>query len=127
MASGKINRIEEAGRRFAAALGHDLKLGDPLPPQVARELASHMADRLFEAMQGASPAEGGTHLLRLDPLAYRGKVDEVTFSGGVSEFIYGREKQTFGDLGPLLADEIRKRRKHGCRASRRPTRESAPR
>jgi ethanolamine utilization protein EutA len=106
---GKINRIEEAGRRFAAALGHDLKLGDPLPPQVARELASHMADRLFEAMQGASPAEGGTHLLRLEPLAYRGKVDEVTFSGGVSEFIYGREKQTFGDLGPLLADEIRKR------------------
>jgi ethanolamine utilization protein EutA len=108
-ADGRVNRIEEAGRRFAAALGLDLKLGDPLPPQVARELASHMAARLFEAMQGASPAEGGTHLLRLEPLAYRGKVDEVTFSGGVSEFIYGREKASFGDLGPLLADEIRKR------------------
>ena len=108
-AEGKINRIEEAGRRFAAALGLNLKLGDALPPQAARELASHMADRLFEAMRGASPAEGDTHLLRLDPLAYRGKVDEVTFSGGVSEFIYGREKNSFGDLGPLLADEIRKR------------------
>ncbi|MEA2986045.1 MAG: ethanolamine utilization protein EutA [Alphaproteobacteria bacterium] len=106
---GKINRIEEAGRRFAAALGVNLKLGDVLPPQVARDLAAHMADRLFEAMRGASPAEGGTHLLRLDPLAFRGKVDEVTFSGGVSEFIYGREKSSFGDLGPLLADEIRKR------------------
>ena len=108
-ANGKINRIEEAGRRFGAALGLDLKLGDAFPPETARELASHMADRLFEAMKGASPAEGGTHLLRLDPLAYRGKVDEVTFSGGVSEFIYGREKNTFGDLGPLLAEEIRKR------------------
>ena len=108
-AEGRINRIEEAGRRFGAALGLDLKLGDPLPPQVARELTRHMADRLFEAMQGISPAEGDTHLLRLEPLAYRGKVDEVTFSGGVSEFIYGREKASFGDLGPLLAEEIRKR------------------
>jgi ethanolamine utilization protein EutA len=108
-ADGKINRIEEAGRRFGAALGFDLKLGEVLPPQVARELAAHMADRLFEAMKGDSPAEGSTHLLRLEPLAYRGKVDEVTFSGGVSEFIYQREKASFGDLGPLLADEIRKR------------------
>jgi ethanolamine utilization protein EutA (predicted chaperonin) len=108
-ADGRINRIEEAGRRFGAALGLDLKLGDALPPQAARDLAAHMADRLFEAMKGASPVEGDTHLLRLEPLAYRGKVDEVTFSGGVSEFIYGREKNSFGDLGPLLADEIRKR------------------
>jgi ethanolamine utilization protein EutA len=107
--NGRINRLEEAGRRFGSALGHELKLGDKVAPEVAREIASHMADRLFEAMQGATPAEGGTHLLRLDALAYRGKIDEVTFSGGVSEFIYGREKQTFGDLGPLLADEIRKR------------------
>ena len=31
------------------------------------------------------------------------------FSGGVSEYIYGREAQTFGDLGALLAQEIRAR------------------
>jgi ethanolamine utilization protein EutA len=63
---------------------------------------------LFEAMKGGSPSAAG-NLLRLDPLTYRGKVDEVTFSGGVSEFIYGREKSSFGDLGPLLAEEIRMR------------------
>jgi ethanolamine utilization protein EutA len=108
-ADGKINRIEEAGRRFAASLGIELKFGAALPPQIAQQLAAHMADRLFEAMQGASPVEGGTQLLRLDPLAYRGKIDEVTFSGGVAEFIYGRETNSFGDLGPLLAAEIRTR------------------
>jgi ethanolamine utilization protein EutA len=107
-ANGKINRLEEAGKRFGKALGLDLKLGDTLQPETARKLASLMADRLFEAMKGGNPTEGGS-LLRLEPLAYRGKVDEVTFSGGVSEFIYGREKNTFGDLGPLLAEEIRKR------------------
>jgi ethanolamine utilization protein EutA len=35
--------------------------------------------------------------------------DIVSFSGGVSEYIYGREKRNFGDLGPLLAEGIRKR------------------
>jgi ethanolamine utilization protein EutA (predicted chaperonin) len=106
---GRVVRIEEAGRRFAAALGLELKLGEVLPPQAAQKLAARMADRLFEAMQGKTPAEGSSGLLRLDPLAYRGKIDEVTFSGGVAEFIYERESQSFGDLGPLLAAEIRKR------------------
>ena len=31
------------------------------------------------------------------------------FSGGVSEFIYNRESRGFGDLGPLLAQEIKER------------------
>jgi ethanolamine utilization protein EutA len=107
-ANGNINRLEEAGKRYGKALGLDLKIGDALPPETARKLASLMADCLFEAMKGGTPSEGGS-LLRLDPLAYKGKIDEVTFSGGVSEFIYGREKQSFGDLGPMLAEEIRKR------------------
>jgi len=33
----------------------------------------------------------------------------VMFSGGVSEFIYNRAKTTFGDLGPLIADEVHRR------------------
>jgi ethanolamine utilization protein EutA len=33
----------------------------------------------------------------------------VTFSGGVSEYVYGWESSNFGDLGSLLAAEIRNR------------------
>src|SRR5262249_40448584 len=33
--------------------------------------------------------------------------DAITFSGGVSEFIYGREPGQFSDLGPALAKGIR--------------------
>jgi ethanolamine utilization protein EutA len=68
-----------------------------------------MADRLFEAMDGGSPVAGGRGLLRLDPLARRGEVAEVTFSGGVAEYIHGREAASHGDLGMLLAQEIRAR------------------
>ncbi|MGE5215433.1 MAG: ethanolamine ammonia-lyase reactivating factor EutA, partial [Chloroflexota bacterium] len=38
-----------------------------------------------------------------------GEIDCVMFSGGVSEFIYNRTKSSFGDLGPLIAEEIHRR------------------
>ena len=59
--------------------------------EAARALAARMADRLMDAMAGGSPTAAGHGLLRLDPLAARGPVDQITFSGGVSEYIYGRE------------------------------------
>jgi ethanolamine utilization protein EutA (predicted chaperonin) len=108
-ADGRIVRIEEAGRRFAADIGLDLKLGDTLGAADARALAARMADRLIEAMRSGAPKLGQTDLLRLEPLPYRGQIDEITFSGGVAEYIFGWEKTSFGDLGALLGEEIRKR------------------
>jgi ethanolamine utilization protein EutA len=106
---GRIVRIEEAGRRFGAELSINLELGAQLAPASARALAARMADCLFEAMAGGSPAAGGRALLRLDPLSRRPAVQQLTFSGGVAEYIYGREAQAYGDLGVLLAQEIRAR------------------
>jgi ethanolamine utilization protein EutA len=108
-AAGKITRLEEAGRRFGADLGLELEIGAALAPDAARRLAARMADSLFEAMKGGAPKLGATGLLRLDPLAWRGAIDQVTFSGGVSEYIYGWETESFGDLGNPLAAEIRAR------------------
>jgi ethanolamine utilization protein EutA len=106
---GGIVRVEEAGRRFAAELGIDVSLGSQLAPDNAKALAALMADRLFEALRGSAPTVGGARLCRLDPLTHRGPIEQVTFSGGVSEYIYGREATGFGDLGVLLAQEIRAR------------------
>jgi ethanolamine utilization protein EutA len=106
---GRIVRIEEAGRRFGAEAGIKLEVGGRLTLEQGGTLAGLMADKLFEAMRGGKPSAQGVALLRTDPLAYRGKIDEMQFSGGVSEFIYGHEHSKFGDLGPLLAAEIRAR------------------
>jgi ethanolamine utilization protein EutA len=106
---GRLTRIEEAGRHFAAACGLRLELGQRLADDAAARLAAKMADSLFAAMQGGSPSVDGASLLRLDPLSRRSAIDEITFSGGVSEYIYGREAQSYGDLGPRLAAEIRNR------------------
>jgi ethanolamine utilization protein EutA len=108
-AMSRVTRMEEAGRQFAAELGFKLEIGSLLKPEQAQALAARMTERLFDAMRGESPKVGSSSLLRLDALAHRGRIDEVTISGGVSEFLYGRETGSFGDLGPLLAKEMRAR------------------
>lgn len=106
---GVVRRIEEAGRRHAAAARIEVELGRSLEPSALRRIASVMADRLMEALPAGSLSTEGRALFRLPPLSYRGRVDAITFSGGVSEYIYGREEAGFGDLGALLAEEVKRR------------------
>src|SRR5579862_2686160 len=40
-----------------------------------------------------------------------GSIADVSFSGGVSEYIYGGEAKAFGDIGPQLAAALRTRLK----------------
>jgi ethanolamine utilization protein EutA len=75
-------------------------------------MAERMADRLFEVLSESALCEETHALLRLDPLRNERKPDVITFSGGVSEYIYGREDGAFGDLGPLLARAILARTKN---------------
>jgi ethanolamine utilization protein EutA len=106
---GKIVRVEAAGRRYGEALGLDLKPGGMLSLDQGRAIAGLMADKLFEAMRGGAPTVQGVSLLRTETLAKPHAIGGIQFSGGVSEFITGTETQKFGDLGPLLAAEIRAR------------------
>lgn len=104
---GIITRLEEAGRKAGKAAGLELELGGQIDARGLRALAAYLVDQLFLAIEGAE--DGSAALLRTPPLRRRAKPDALTFSGGVSEFVYGRERRDFGDLGALLADEIRAR------------------
>jgi ethanolamine utilization protein EutA len=105
-ARGRVNRIEEAARRFADETGLPLKLGSEPDSQGLTRMVERMADRLFEAMSRFPLEERTAALLRLDPLSQARGPDVVTFSGGVSEYVYGREARAFGDLGESLARAI---------------------
>src|SRR4029077_8112214 len=104
-------------RCIGAALGLKLAPGAVLAEHDAHALAASMADSLFEAMRGGPPragggaarGAGGADLLRLDPLTWRGDISDVSFSGGVSEYIYGGEIKSYGDLGLELAGALRER------------------
>ena len=104
-----VVRIEEAGRRHGGKVGVELELGQSMNEQTLEAIASEMADRLFEVVNQQELTDETRELLRLPPLSYRGKVDAVTFSGGVSEFIYGHAENGYGDMGAILGREIRRR------------------
>ena len=106
---GALVRIEDAGRKHAGWAGMKIELGQKIHQDSLRAMVSGMMDKLF-AILGPEPiSEEVKSLLRLPPLTYRGEIDSAMFSGGVSEFIYNREKTSFGDLGPMIADEIHRR------------------
>ncbi len=106
---GVFSRIEEAGHQHGAAAGMEFELGQKISPDGLRSMTSTMADRLFEVIRLSSLSSETKALLRLPPLSYRGKIDAIIFSGGVSEFIYGHENESFGDLGAMLANEVKQR------------------
>jgi ethanolamine utilization protein EutA len=103
---GRVSRLELAGLRFAEELGFTLAIGDKPPAGAMDAIAERMAERLFEAVSAPILSAETQALFRLPVLKARARPDVITFSGGVSEFIYGREDDRFGDLGPRLAGAI---------------------
>ena len=106
---GRIERIEEAGRKVAKSVGIDLENGQVLTDEQKRTIAGKLADLLFEYLGRKDLSPLAAELLVTDALEYMGPVEHVLFSGGVAEYVYGHEKQDFGDLGPQFGEEFRKR------------------
>jgi ethanolamine utilization protein EutA len=105
-AGGCVSRVEEAGRRFCDEADVALVPGRPADPEGLGRMIGRMADRLFEAMSRSSLDARTAALVRLSPLRNARRPDVLTFSGGVSEYLYGRETRGFGDLGAPLAGAI---------------------
>jgi ethanolamine utilization protein EutA len=108
-ANGVVVRLEDAGKRHAKAVGLDLEVGSKVSKEDLQRVAAYMADLLLEHVSLQSLSSAGRELLRTPELSYGRKIDGYTFSGGVSEFIYGREPKDFGDMGAILGWEIRQR------------------
>jgi ethanolamine utilization protein EutA len=65
-----------------------------------------MAIALCDAIQGVQTTKL-TRMLMLTPsLSFTGRVDELTFSGGVAEYIYNTTSEDYNDLGITLAREV---------------------
>jgi len=106
---GRVIRLEEAAKQIAHELGFELAIGTKPSSDQLKRLVSSMAERIMQVIEGSALNESTAALLRLDPLRNTHKPSIVTFSGGVSEYIYERESSHFNDLGPALAQEIRER------------------
>jgi ethanolamine utilization protein EutA (predicted chaperonin) len=102
-------RIEEPVREIANSLGIELRAGAPLAPQDRARIVERMARLIMRMIDRRAPDELAQRLLVTEPwpagYADLG-LDALTFSGGVAEYLYKREKRQFGDLGFELAHEI---------------------
>ncbi|WP_295502083.1 ethanolamine ammonia-lyase reactivating factor EutA [Limnohabitans sp. Rim8] len=104
--ASRLVRMEEAGRYFLQQAGLDVAMGQPLTDADLQVVTDLMASKILEACGQGVMSTDTAKLLRLPELKHRGLPDVLTFSGGVSEYIYGREVQAYGDLGPHLAKAV---------------------
>ena len=98
-------RVEEPAEIVASANGFKISAGEVVSKDEQAALASSLADSLFELIKGEPLSPLTEKLMQTPPLKFDGRVDVVFFSGGVSEYIYGYEKRSFGDIGLILGEE----------------------
>ncbi len=103
---GRINRIEGPAFVHAEKAGVDLEMGKKLSEDEIRKIARTMVSALVPAVMQQDPEGLTKDLLVTDPLPKKPVPDLVTFSGGVSEFIYGRETGDHNDIGRYLAEAV---------------------
>jgi ethanolamine utilization protein EutA len=106
---GLILRLDPAGKYHAARAGFSWSRGDRANAADLDTVAEGMADTLIAALAARPLPHHIAHLYLTDPIADFGPIDGIMFSGGVGEYVYGREDRDFGDLGRRLGRAIRRR------------------
>jgi ethanolamine utilization protein EutA len=106
---GRIVRLDPAGRFHAREAGFYWSRGDVLSPPQLDRVAESMADLLVAALIQRPVPHAIEHVYLTDPIPELGRIDGVMFSGGVGEYVYGREDRDFGDMGRRLGCAIRRR------------------
>ncbi|NNC65526.1 MAG: recombinase [Gammaproteobacteria bacterium] len=108
---GTIVRLDPAGRAHAERAGFAWSIGADTTPEQIKAVAASMADDLVAALSAPSPEVMALYLT--EPIGRLEGIDSVIFSGGVSEYVYGREDREFGDLGRALGKALRQRVESG--------------
>ena len=106
---GRLVRLDPAGKFHARQAGFFWSRGDVLSPAQLDKVAASMADLLVAALTQRPLPHALEPLYLTDPIAEFGRIDGIMFSGGVGEYVYGREDRDFGDMGRRLGRAIRAR------------------
>jgi ethanolamine utilization protein EutA len=103
-ADGKVTRIEPPAAQTIEEQKLTVRVGEPLSEPAAERLAGCLARDALRYASVLDEPPRGPPALRTAPLfdGAHAPVKAVIFSGGVSEYVYGRETRTFGDLGLLM-------------------------
>ncbi len=106
---GVITRLDPQGQAHARRAGFNWQLGSTTTRAQLAQVAQGMADALLRVLTSRANAEDRTELMLTDAIADFDAVSGVMFSGGVGEYVYGREARDFSDLGKLFGEALRAR------------------
>jgi ethanolamine utilization protein EutA len=106
---GRLIRLDPAGRQLASLAGYQWRCGELVGPEDFARVADWMADALVAALTSDRPPAEVQELWLTEPIGPLEGVTTAMFSGGVAEYVYGREERDFGDLGRLFGHAVRKR------------------
>jgi ethanolamine utilization protein EutA len=89
-------------------LNMNYQLGDIISEKDVRTLAREYAKTLLEVIRGPATSKKAKLLMMTESLDFSIPIDEISFSGGVAEMIYGNDKgyTEYNDIGKYLAEEI---------------------
>lgn len=103
--TGIIKRLDEPARMTLERLDLDLSLGKKAKKENIQKLITEFVRLLIERIKQNPLDERAKSLMLTEEI--EGKIGfDLSFSGGVSEYIYGRENRAFGDLALPLANEL---------------------
>lgn len=105
-ADGAWTRIDDSARLVAADLGIELTPQTAADPEVRRCICERLAEVSVDEILGADVDELGQSLRLTRPLERSTTPAYLTFSGGVSEYVFGNEPGDYGDVARELATQI---------------------
>jgi ethanolamine utilization protein EutA len=104
---GRVARIDDSARLAAEAAGVALRPGEQPSPEALEAVVSGLAAAAIACIRGEAPAGLAKALMLTEPLPAGVRAATLVFSGGVAEYVYGRETREFGDIARVLARRVR--------------------
>ena len=105
--AGAWTRVDQSAWLVAQELGLATDAKTLADPAVRAKIATRLAVLAVDQIMGGAIDRLGRELELTDPLDRSIKPDALTFSGGVSEYIFETETKDFGDIARLVALEVR--------------------
>jgi ethanolamine utilization protein EutA len=113
-ATGRLRHLAVPARHILNDIGISLEIGDSPSLEDLRRFTDRMADMTLELIEGiSSPLAQKIYLT--PPVGRSGKDSVLMFSGGIGHYYYKpvpvnsvSEVTIHGDVGPLLADSLRR-------------------
>jgi ethanolamine utilization protein EutA len=105
--AGDFTRVDDSARLVAEALGIGTDVASLANSDARHAIARRLAAIAADYILGVPPDPLGQSLLLTTPLPRSAMPAAITFSGGVSEYIFGYEERDYGDIARLLADALR--------------------